>query len=79
MSLTADQKTEIEQVRQGRPGHRLQRRAGGAPHQRIEELSQHLQSHKKDHHSAAAFLMMVGKRKRLLSYIEKTDYGATRN
>jgi small subunit ribosomal protein S15 len=41
---------------------------------RIEELSQHLQTHKKDHHSRRGLLMMVGKRKRLLSYIEKTDY-----
>jgi len=41
---------------------------------RIEELSQHLQDHKKDHHGRRGLLMMVGKRKRLLSYIEKTDY-----
>ena len=41
---------------------------------RIEELSQHLQDHKKDYHGCRGLLMMVGKRKRLLSYIEKTDY-----
>ena len=41
---------------------------------RIEELSQHLQVHKKDHHSRRGLLMMVGKRKRLLSYLERTNY-----
>ncbi len=41
---------------------------------RIEELSQHLQNHKKDHHGRRGLLKMVGKRKRLLSYIEKNDY-----
>lgn len=41
---------------------------------RIEELSQHLQTHKKDHHSRRGLLQMVGKRKRLLTYLERTDY-----
>ncbi len=41
---------------------------------RIEELSAHLRDHKKDHHSRRGLLMMVGKRKRLLTYLEKTDY-----
>ena len=41
---------------------------------RIEELSQHLQVHKKDHHSRRGLLMMVGKRKRLLTYLERTNY-----
>ncbi len=43
---------------------------------RIEELSEHLQTHKKDHHGRRGLLMMVGKRKRLLSYMERTDYEA---
>ncbi len=43
---------------------------------RIEELSQHLQTHRKDHHSRRGLLMMVGKRKRLLSYLERQDYEA---
>lgn len=41
---------------------------------RIQDLSQHLQSHKKDHHGRRGLLKMVGHRKRLLSYLEKTDY-----
>ncbi len=43
---------------------------------RIEELSQHLQTHRKDHHGRRGLLMMVGKRKRLLSYLEREDYDA---
>jgi len=43
---------------------------------RIEELSGHLQANRKDHHSRRGLLTMVGKRKRLLSYLERTDYEA---
>ncbi len=43
---------------------------------RILELSEHLKIHKKDHHSRRGLLMMVGKRKRLLSYLEHTEYDA---
>lgn len=41
---------------------------------RIEELSQHLRENKKDHHGRRGLLVMVGKRKRLLSYMENSDY-----
>ncbi|MDZ7802144.1 MAG: 30S ribosomal protein S15 [Trueperaceae bacterium] len=41
---------------------------------RIEELAQHLKNNEKDHHGRRGLLVMVGKRKRLLSYLEKTDY-----
>lgn len=41
---------------------------------RIEHLSEHLQRNRKDHHGRRGLLTMVGKRKRLLSYLEKTDY-----
>ncbi|MFA5595399.1 MAG: 30S ribosomal protein S15 [Trueperaceae bacterium] len=75
MSLTADQKTEIVS-KYGKDGQDTGSSAVQVAllTKRIEELSQHLQSHKKDHHSRRGLLMMVGKRKRLLSYIEKTDY-----
>ena len=43
---------------------------------RINELSEHLREHKKDHHGRRGLLTMVGKRKRLLGYLEKTDYEA---
>lgn len=41
---------------------------------RIDELSQHLRTHAKDHHSRRGLLKMVGRRKRLLGYLERTDY-----
>ena len=40
---------------------------------RIAELTEHLKVHKKDDHSRRGLLIMVGKRKRLLSYLEKVD------
>jgi len=39
----------------------------------IEELVSHLKKNKKDHHSRRGLLKMVGKRKRLLKYVEKKD------
>jgi len=37
----------------------------------IEELTDHLKKHRKDNHSRRGLLKMVGKRKRLLDYLEK--------
>ncbi len=39
----------------------------------VAELTAHLKKHPKDHHSRRGLLMMVGKRRRLLNYLEKTD------
>ena len=41
--------------------------------QRINELTEHFRNHKKDHHSRRGLLMMVGKRRRLLDYLKRTD------
>ncbi len=40
---------------------------------RIKELTEHMKSHKKDFHTRRGLLMLVGKRRRLLSYIKKND------
>lgn len=40
---------------------------------RINELTDHLKTHKKDMHSRRGLLQMVGKRKRLLSYLKSED------
>ena len=40
---------------------------------RINELTDHFRKHPKDHHSRRGLLMMVGKRRRLLEYLKKTD------
>ncbi len=41
--------------------------------QRISELTEHLKSNKKDHHSRRGLLKMVGQRRGLLEYLKKTD------
>jgi small subunit ribosomal protein S15 len=41
--------------------------------ERINELTEHLRSHRKDHHSRRGLLMLVGKRRRLLRYLERAD------
>lgn len=41
--------------------------------ERINELTDHLRVHKKDDHSRRGLLIMVGKRKRLLKYLESKD------
>lgn len=40
---------------------------------RIEELNEHLKTHRKDHHSRRGLLLMVGKRRRLLEYLKRAD------
>jgi len=41
--------------------------------ERINHLNEHLQTHKKDHHSRRGLLKMVGNRRGLLNYLMKTD------
>lgn len=40
---------------------------------RISELTEHLKTHKKDHHSRRGLLVMVGRRRRLLNYLQRVD------
>ena len=40
---------------------------------RIQELTEHLKVHNKDHHNRRGLLMMVGQRRSLLDYLKKTD------
>jgi small subunit ribosomal protein S15 len=40
---------------------------------RINELTDHLRTHRKDHHSRRGLLMLVGKRRRLLNYLQRHD------
>ena len=41
--------------------------------ERINHLTEHLRTHKHDHHSRRGLLMMVGRRRRLLNYLRRTD------
>ena len=45
---------------------------------RINDLTEHLRAHKKDHHSRRGLLMLVGRRRRLLNYLAKNDLEAYR-
>ena len=40
---------------------------------RISHLTEHLKQHKHDHHSRRGLLLLVGQRRRLLNYLEKTE------
>ena len=40
---------------------------------RISDLTEHLKSHKHDHHSRRGLLLLVGRRRRLLQYLAKKD------
>ena len=40
---------------------------------RIQQLTEHLRTHAKDHHSRRGLLLMVGKRRRLLDYLRRED------
>jgi len=40
---------------------------------RIRELTEHLKTHAKDHHSRRGLLVLVGKQRRLLNYLRDTD------
>jgi len=40
---------------------------------RINQLTEHLRAHKHDHHSRRGLLMLVGRRRRFLNYLQKKD------
>ena len=72
--LTAEQKKEIMTAYAVHPGDT------GSPEvqiamlsKRIALLTEHLKSHKKDHHSRRGLLKMVGRRSNLLAYLQKKD------
>jgi small subunit ribosomal protein S15 len=74
MSLTTEVKREIVEQ------HGRSTTDTGSPQvqialltRRINDLTAHLQSHKKDHHSRRGLLMLVGRRRRLLRYLQKND------
>jgi small subunit ribosomal protein S15 len=40
---------------------------------RINDLTEHLKVHKHDHHSRRGLLLLVGRRRRLMNYLQRTD------
>ena len=74
MTLTKERKQELI----GRFGSSEQDTGSAAVQialltERINELTEHLRTHSKDHHSRRGLLQMVGKRRRLLRYLESSD------
>jgi small subunit ribosomal protein S15 len=74
MTMTKDRKTELV--------HQFRRKEAdtGSPEvqvalltARINELTEHMRTHKKDHSSRRGLLKMVSRRKSLLAYLERTD------
>ena len=47
--------------------------------QRIRDLTEHLREHKHDHHSRRGLLLLVGRRRRLLQYLQQTDIARYRS
>jgi small subunit ribosomal protein S15 len=74
MPLTKDRKQELI-GKYGRSGEDT----GSAEVQvallteRINELTEHLRAHSKDHHSRRGLLMLVGRRRRFLNYLQRQD------
>ncbi len=46
---------------------------------RIRDLTEHLKTHKHDHHSRRGLLLLVGQRRRLLNYLKNTDINRYRS
>jgi small subunit ribosomal protein S15 len=74
MSLTQEKKTELIEKFGNSP------QDTGKPEvqialltERINQLTDHLRTHKKDHHSRRGLLMLVGQRRRFLRYLERSD------
>ncbi len=74
MALTKEEKKEIIEK------FKINERDSGSPEvqialltERIKKLTEHLKVHKKDFHSRVGLLKMIGKRRRLLRYLQEKD------
>ncbi len=74
MALSKDRKTEVigtfrtHNVDTGSPEVQV-----ALLSERINYLTEHFRTHRKDHHGRRGLLKMVGKRRRLLDYMKRTD------
>ena len=74
MSITAEQKAELVQ-RFGKDENdtgATEVQVAMLTH-RINHLTEHLRTHKHDHHSRRGLLMLVGRRRRFLNYLQKNN------
>jgi len=74
MSITAERKQQVVK------DYAIKTGDTGSPEvqvailsERIKNLTDHLGSHQKDHHSRRGLLVMVGQRRRLLDYLKRKD------
>lgn len=74
MAMTQERKQEIIQE------HKTHEQDTGSPEvqiailtENIKNLTEHLRTHKKDHHSRRGLLKMVGQRRKLLAYLKNKD------
>ncbi|MZQ81540.1 30S ribosomal protein S15 [Paenibacillus sp. 5J-6] len=74
MALTQERKTQLIQT------HKVHDTDTGSPEvqvailtENIVNLTNHLRTHKKDHHSRRGLLKMVGQRRKLLAYVKNKD------
>ena len=80
MSIAPEVKKSIIEQYQTQPGDT------GSPEvqvallsHRINELTEHLKTHKHDHHSRRGLLLLVGQRRRLLGYLQRIDIARYRS
>tara|TARA_B100001123_G_scaffold135736_1_gene157517 strand:- start:170 stop:463 length:294 start_codon:yes stop_codon:yes gene_type:complete len=82
MPIVGEQKRQVDKVKKQEIIEKFSRREndqGSAPVQvalltaRIQELTDHFRDHPKDHHSRRGLLKMVGRRRRQLNYLRRTD------
>jgi small subunit ribosomal protein S15 len=80
MTVTAERKQELVQQ-----FGKAERDTGSAEVQialmteRINDLTQHLREHSNDHHSRRGLLMLVGRRRRLLNYLQRSNLESYRS
>lgn len=74
MAITQERKQQIIQE------HKTHEQDTGSPEvqiailtENIQNLTEHLRTHKKDHHSRRGLLKMVGQRRKLLAYLKNKD------
>ena len=80
MSISASRKAEVITT------HATKKGDTGSPEvqiallsYRISHLTEHLKQHKHDHHSRRGLLLLVGQRRRLLNYLQKTEIARYRS
>ena len=77
MSITAERKSElIKEYSQGEGDTGSPQVQVAILSERINNLTEHFKSHKKDNHSRHGLLMLVSKRRRLLDYLKVKDEAA---